>query len=75
MKRKITVEFVVDEEDVISGYSFLMPERAEGEPAITCQAALVSFIQHHLYDDCDGPQLEGLFTVTGNEITDQEIEP
>lgn len=65
--RKITIEFVVRDDDLLEGHNNLMKPDATDNP----QLALVNLIQFALYDDDDGAQLEGQFTVTGNEVTDE----
>lgn len=56
--KEITIRFTVDADDLAEAVRSLLDSPSKGE-----QADLVYLIQYALYDDNDGPQLEGVFDV------------
>lgn len=68
-QRKITVAFVVSEEDISEIHNTLYPNSGA-----TIQHMLVNFIQSMLYDSDNGPMLEGQFNVIDNTPIDDLTE-
>ena len=59
---KITVEFNINPDDLAEWRVWTLRERSRNP-----EANLVTLLQHVLYDNSDGPQLEGHFNLINQE--------